>query len=127
MCFLPLQADFGLAQAASKALGARAGGGTPFYMAPEVFSNSTATTAADVYSFGIIAFEVFALKSPYPDGQFRSHDDLKRSVIGGTRPVFPSNLSGGRKEALATSCWQLKPDRRPTIEQVIPKLESLVS
>jgi len=95
-------------------------------MAPEVFSNSTATTAADVYSFGIIAFEVFALKSPYPDGQFRSHDDLKYSVINGTRPLFPSNLMGGPKEAVATSCWHPKPDRRPTIEQVIPKLEKLV-
>jgi serine/threonine protein kinase len=47
-------ADFGLSQ--KKNLG---GTGTPFWMAPELLrGESSNTTASDVYSFGIILYEV---------------------------------------------------------------------
>jgi serine/threonine protein kinase len=47
-------ADFGLSQ--KKNLG---GSGTPFWMAPELLrGESFNTTASDVYSFGIILYEV---------------------------------------------------------------------
>jgi serine/threonine-protein kinase len=39
--------------------------GTPQYMAPERFSSIDAGAAADLYAFGVIAFEMFAGKLPF--------------------------------------------------------------
>lgn len=53
-------ADFGLS--AKKKVGAT---GTPLWMAPELLRGESNTTASDVYSFGIILYEVFSRKDPY--------------------------------------------------------------
>ncbi len=39
--------------------------GTPFYMAPEVFEGRSAGVASDVYSLGILAYEVIAGERPF--------------------------------------------------------------
>ena len=46
-------------------------GGTPAYMAPELFAGEEATAAADVYSFGVVVYEMTTGARPYatgPDG-----------------------------------------------------------
>eukprot|EP00978_Attheya_sp_CCMP212_P032773 scaffold129474_cov61-Attheya_sp.AAC.2 len=54
-------ADFGLSQ--KKRVGAT---GTPLWMAPELLRNESENTpASDVYSFGIILYEVYSRKDPY--------------------------------------------------------------
>jgi len=63
-------ADFGLALLESRdstpLTASRAGLGTPKYLAPEQAENSKAVTAkADIYSLGLIAYEVASRKSPY--------------------------------------------------------------
>ncbi|RHZ85542.1 hypothetical protein Glove_64g51 [Diversispora epigaea] len=54
------------------------------YIAPEVLSDKEYTKAADVYSFGIIAYEIV---TPYPD---IPHDkDLAMKICNGLRPKIP--------------------------------------
>ena len=41
------------------------GAGTPMYQAPEVLQNAGVGTAADVFSFGIIMWEMISGEIPY--------------------------------------------------------------
>jgi serine/threonine protein kinase len=59
--------DFGLSKVAIE--GTRSfsfkGGGTPLYMAPESWDYSKNTTQMDIYSMGIVFYELAALRYPY--------------------------------------------------------------
>ena len=56
------------------------------YIAPEILRGQNYTKAADVYSFGIIMYEVFSGLPPYHDV---SHDEnLAMKICQGFRPRF---------------------------------------
>jgi tetratricopeptide (TPR) repeat protein len=60
--------DFGLAQSQSTPVAtAQSGtrGGTPDYMAPELWNGEKASTASDVYALGVILFELASGRKPY--------------------------------------------------------------
>ena len=60
----PKIADFGLAAIVDKILGNVEGAGTLSYQAPESLLGSN-TTTSDVYSLGLIFYEMFTGKNPY--------------------------------------------------------------
>jgi serine/threonine protein kinase len=56
------------------------------YVAPEVLRNKPYTQKADIYSFGIIAYEILSGLPPYYD---REHDiQLALAICQGQRPQF---------------------------------------
>jgi len=105
--------------------------GTPAYIAPEVFDREDYSFKADVYSFGIIIWELFTLQSPYEDcNQYQ----ILLKVGRGERPIIPfyfNKLLGN----LIEECWhqgfiflwillnQIEPDHRPDFSVVLEKLE----
>ena len=63
---------------------------TPEYASPEQVSGGTITTATDVYSLGVVLFELLAAQRPY---QVNRHDlDETRRVICDVTPPQPSSL-----------------------------------
>ena len=66
----PVITDFGLAKLAEEpgGQGTQTGtiAGSPDYMAPEQFLGETVTSAADVFAFGLIVYEMVAATRPYP-------------------------------------------------------------
>jgi tetratricopeptide (TPR) repeat protein len=61
--------DFGLAhgsQATQRTMQSGALGGTPDYMAPELWKGEKATVASDVYALGVILYELACGGKPYP-------------------------------------------------------------
>jgi hypothetical protein len=57
--------DFGLAAVADSLGGPEARNGTPAYMAPEQLRGSEVTAKSDIYSLGLVLYEIFTGKKPY--------------------------------------------------------------
>jgi len=90
--------------------------GTPRYMAPEVGLVLGYNLPADVYSFGILLWEIFALKKPF--GNVKSADEFYEKVfVKGARPKVPSHWPTVCKE-ICTSCWSSFPEERPTMSYI---------
>ena len=78
-------ADVGLSKAVNKITGTLAG--TPVYMAPEVFHSQLYDTKADIYSLGIILWEMWYEQQAFSDvSNIPSHVALFVMVDEGLRP-----------------------------------------
>jgi guanylate cyclase len=113
-------ADFGLSQ--KRTLG---GTGTPFWMAPELLRReSTNTAATDVYSFGIILYEVYSRKDPY-DGE-DAMEVLRLVADQGIckRPPVPENCTA-QVHSLIADCIVDDREKRPTFEEIDTRLKRI--
>jgi len=93
------------------------------YMSPEVAESKPYNHKSDVYSFSIILWELMACKKPY-DGLNR--DSFYEQVVhGGGRPPihrkWPKELSN-----LMVDCWSVDIESRPTFEQILTRLDSMI-
>jgi len=94
------------------------------YMAPEVAKCLPYNHKADVYSFGIIFWELNACKKPY---EGMSKDEFYQEVVhGGLRPEihkkWPTELA-----SLITACWSEDPNSRPTFSEIVLSLDQLIA
>ena len=83
------------------------------------------TSAVDVFSFGIILWEIVTRKRPYEDsgvGQFTSQ--VAKIVLAGKRPWAKTGKAGHRRplESLINRCWHTNPAKRP----IFPAIEMLL-
>ena len=90
--------------------------GSARYMATEVALNKPYNKSADMYSFGIIFWQICELETP-----FKSYDMVqfrKKVVNGGTRPKmnkkWPASLC-----VLLARCWSTDLKQRPTSEEAM--------
>src|SRR3954468_19806097 len=89
------------------------------YVAPEVLWDKTYTQASDVYSFGIIAYELFANSYPYLE---MDNTGLALAVCQGLRPNLDAVPIPQSLKDLIKKCWDPDPKRRPSareLEEVI--------
>uniref|UniRef100_A0A1Q3F2W5 Mitogen-activated protein kinase kinase kinase 7 n=1 Tax=Culex tarsalis TaxID=7177 RepID=A0A1Q3F2W5_CULTA len=96
--------------------------GSAAWMAPEVFEGSTYTEKCDVFSWGIILWEVIAREQP-----FRSIENsyaIMWRVHQGTRPP-PIEDCPRPIAQLMTSCWNQNPTKRPSMQEVVDTMNQL--
>jgi len=97
--------------------------GTLRYMAPEVALGEKYNHTVDVYSFGIIAWQVLKGRIPFEEMNKKMFFD--KVVRGKYRPhldrLWPQNLC-----ALLESCWHDDYRRRPSFGEVIEKLDEII-
>ncbi|KAH3744494.1 protein serine/threonine kinase [Pelomyxa schiedti] len=96
------------------------GVGTPMYMPPELLASGKYRESADVYSFGILAWEIVTRRDPFSDLQ--SFWKITEFVINGNRPPLEEINSPGLK-SIIEKCWAQDHHDRPRFEDVSPLLE----
>ncbi len=104
--------DFGLAGATEGITGAEARAGTPQYMAPEQASGETLSKQTDIYSLGLVLYELFTGKRAL---EFTSVDELAR--LQQSTPTSPSTHVSGLDPAVERAilrCLEPAPANRPS-------------
>ena len=76
--------------------------GTPAYMAPELFENKHFNKSVDVYSFGILLWEIVAQSIPF---NMMGPQDIRNRVVAGERLRIPSLGCHPRYSTLINNCW----------------------
>ena len=100
--------DFGLAAIASEISGADLRSGTPGYMAPEQLAGRDVSVASDIYSLGLVLFELFTGK---PAFKAASIAELRTQQESGVTAV--QGIDRGI-ERVVVSCLARHPAERPS-------------
>jgi hypothetical protein len=83
--------------------------------------------AADVFAFGMLAVEIFTGEIPFVE---QENVAVVFQILRGDRPEMPENAQevGLTVEIwkLIESCWRQNPKKRPTIKEVVVRLQELV-
>jgi protein kinase-like protein len=105
--------DFGLAGLAEDFHEEEKTAGTPAYMAPEQFDGNSPTVRSDIYSLGLVLYEVFTGKKAYEAATLNELINLRRSD---TTPTTPTSIVKGLDpviESVIERCMQREPTLRP--------------
>ncbi|HYN84388.1 MAG TPA: serine/threonine-protein kinase [Pyrinomonadaceae bacterium] len=107
--------DFGLAAAAEEVRGREVFAGTPAYMAPEQFAGREVSVRSDIYSLGLVLYELFTGKRAY---EARTAEELVRlHGDATTEPTSPSSIVkeiDPLVERVILRCLARDPEERPS-------------
>ncbi|KAL4570322.1 hypothetical protein LXL04_025974 [Taraxacum kok-saghyz] len=115
--------DFGMSRMKHHTfLSSKSTAGTPEWMAPEVLRNEPSNEKCDVFSFGVILWELATLRVPWTEMnsmqvvgavgfQYR-HLDIPETVDHSVARII-------------TDCWHPDPQARPSFKEIIARLRSL--
>ena len=92
--------DFGIAKVLEHTkAAAKTVVGTPYYLSPEIIENKPYSFPSDVWSLGVLLYEMAALKPPF---DANSLHDLAKKILAGRFPALPSAFSDQFKRLVNT-------------------------
>ena len=104
-------------------------------MSPEALNSSSETydQRSDIYSFGIILWEIAAIAMPFEEyledprfcanGIFKTME-IKQAIVEGLRPTIPPSTPQPFAQ-LITQCWQSDPELRTSTSNILQTLSKL--
>ncbi|GIM09629.1 hypothetical protein Vretimale_13478 [Volvox reticuliferus] len=98
--------------------------GTVTHMPPELLRSGKLTLSGDVYSFGIIMWELLTGSVPYRGLMYG--EVVERVVVSHRRPEFPEHTPHEYR-SLAERCWAADAAARPTFVAVLAELEAMLA
>src|SRR5271163_3454249 len=107
-----LLTDFGLAGLADQIQGAEVRNGTPAYMSPEQLDGKEVTVKSDIYSLGLVLYEILTGKRPFESETLAGLVQARREGF----LVNPSTLVKDldpRVESVILRCLESDPQNRP--------------
>ncbi|KAL0491422.1 serine/threonine-protein kinase drk [Acrasis kona] len=117
--------DFGISKFHKNGYDMTGNVGTAGYIAPEIIRNHPYNQSCDVYSFGIVMYELLTEKMAYSD-EFLSIFVIAEKVKNGERPAFDESLIVSESlveyVSLMKDCWQDDKYERPSFDQVTKRL-----
>jgi len=99
--------------------------GSVFWMAPEMFQDSSYDNSVDVYAFGIVLWELLTMQKPYSN--VKGWDVPKLVERGERPPVPPAGEWDDWVIKLMKKCWHQKPAKRPSFDTIISILMSYIT
>ncbi|PRP82193.1 hypothetical protein PROFUN_10402 [Planoprotostelium fungivorum] len=120
---IPKVSDFGLSRTANadpeSASQTQTTVGPIKWMAPEAIVNREYSRKSDVFSFGVVIWEILTVQDPFPDlGPVEAAMQVVREGVRLTPPSdTPEDLS-----VIMNLSWKTDPQERPTFAQILHKL-----
>uniref|UniRef100_A0A2K5R1Y2 Fibroblast growth factor receptor 2 n=1 Tax=Cebus imitator TaxID=2715852 RepID=A0A2K5R1Y2_CEBIM len=94
------------------------------WMAPEALFDRVYTHQSDVWSFGVLMWEIFTLGgSPYPGIPV---EELFKLLKEGHRMDKPANCTN-ELYMMMRDCWHAAPSQRPTFKQLVEDLDRILT
>jgi NIMA (never in mitosis gene a)-related kinase len=108
--------DFGIARQLHRTVEkAKTVVGTPYYLSPEIIENRPYSFKSDIWSLGVLLYEMCALQPPFNGNSLQF---LALKIVKGAYtaipPVFSKNL-----QILIKSMLNVDPNKRPSIHQIL--------
>eukprot|EP00002_Diphylleia_rotans_P030361 TRINITY_DN6232_c0_g1_i2.p1 TRINITY_DN6232_c0_g1~~TRINITY_DN6232_c0_g1_i2.p1 ORF type:complete len:1685 (+),score=327.23 TRINITY_DN6232_c0_g1_i2:77-5131(+) len=96
--------------------------GTRAWLAPEVLKGARYDESADVFSYGIMMWEVMTRDQPYTN-----IDPLKLNfkVLNGLRPIIPKGVFQS-VATLMERCWDAEAKHRPRFDEIFSELTGIL-
>ncbi|KFK43966.1 hypothetical protein AALP_AA1G197400 [Arabis alpina] len=115
--------DFGLSRMKlSTYLSSKSTAGTAEWMAPEVLRNEPADEKCDVYSYGVILWELFTLQQPW--GKMNPMQVVGAVGFQHRRLEIPDHVDPAIADIIR-KCWQTDPRLRPSFAEIMTSLKQL--
>ncbi len=98
------------------------------WTAPEYSDDIPAHAPGDVYSFGMAMLECFTLERPF--NSFRREVEVNSHLLRGGRPHRPDAYNPWMSDgvwSLMEECWQADYTKRPTMREVLRRLEEIAA
>jgi NIMA (never in mitosis gene a)-related kinase 1/4/5 len=64
--------------------------GTPYYLSPEIIENKPYSFSSDIWSLGVLLYEMCSLRPPFDAGSLH---ELARKILKGKYPPLPKFYS----------------------------------
>ncbi|XP_063301417.1 tyrosine-protein kinase ITK/TSK [Pelobates fuscus] len=100
--------------------------GTKFpvkWSAPEVFRYGRYSSKSDVWSFGVLAWEIFSEgKTPF---EHLSNSDAVEEISAGLR-LFKPKMANEKVYKLMNNCWEEKAELRPTFSSLMREIAEII-
>ncbi len=107
-----LLTDFGLAGLADQIAGAEVRNGTPAYMAPEQLSGKEVTVRSDIYSLGLVLYEILTGKRPHESDTLAGLEQARRDHPTPSPSTIVKDIDPA-VERVIMRCLDPDPARRP--------------
>merc|ERR1711862_894985 len=93
------------------------------YMAPEVVLSKSYNESADVFSFGVLLWQIVSSVTPYDDYTVPMYEEnvVAHGYREPIKPTWPKDLS-----ELIALCWDTNPRIRPTFDYVKDNLKMCI-